>query len=121
MGAVDFESHGTGETVAEAYDTCVKNAQHDYGHAGYTGTIAEKDGYHLIAVPDGFTHDDMITALESATWGDEPSPCWAAYIRLVGAARAKCDAAIYDDKWGPCIAMAMPEANTWCFAGYASS
>jgi hypothetical protein len=122
MGAVDFESHADGETVGAAYDTAVTDAQYDYGHAGYTGTIAEKDGYYLVGVPLGHTHGDMIDAMSRAAYGEEITPTWAAFIANVGETEAGHVAAVYDDKWGPCIAMRMQgHPSRWCFAGYASS
>jgi hypothetical protein len=122
MGAEQFEQHAGGETVAQAFDTAVKDAQYDYGHSGYSGTIAEKPGYHLIGVPVGFTHNDMIDAMSRALYGEEITPAWAAFIANVGESEAARVAEIFDEKWGPCIAMRMQgHPNRWCFAGYASS
>ena len=48
MGGTTFSCTANGETVREAYDKAVEQAQWEYGHAGYTGTIAECDGYVVI-------------------------------------------------------------------------
>ncbi len=122
MGAEAFESHADGATVAKAFDTAVTDAQYDYGHAGYTGTIAEKQGYYVIQLPLNYTHDDLIDGMERAAYGDEITPAWAAFIKAQGTQAAERAASIYNDKWGQCIAMRMQgHPNRWCFAGYASS
>jgi hypothetical protein len=53
MGAQTFMSRAVGKTAREAFDAAVAEAQYDYGHRGYTGTIAEKDSFRMIDVPDG--------------------------------------------------------------------
>jgi hypothetical protein len=96
MGAQEFTHQAKGKTAREAFANAVRQAQHDYGHAGYTGTIAEKNSFVLIPVPDG----------------EEP----------VGFAN---DLLAYDDervsdKWGPagCVEVAPGE---FYFFGWASS
>jgi hypothetical protein len=122
MGAEAFQTGAHGKTMDEAFNTAVNDAAYDYGHAGYTGTIAEKQGYYLIGVPQGFNHDDMIEGMERAAYGDFITPAWEAFIKTQGAQEAERAASIYNDKWGQCIAMRMQgHPNRWCFAGYASS
>lgn len=96
MGANTFETTATGATAKAAFDAATAQARHDYGHAGYTGTIAEKTAFTLIAVPEG----------------EEPA---AFARRLVD----DCDPRV-DDKWGPagCVKIADGE---WLFFGWASS
>lgn len=48
MGADTFFASAQGQTAKEAFDAAVKQAQYDYGHAGYTGTIAEKSEFVMI-------------------------------------------------------------------------
>lgn len=48
MGAERFEDIGTGETAEEAFRLLVDEAGWENGHGGYTGTIAEKDGFVLF-------------------------------------------------------------------------
>ena len=43
MGACEFVHYEDGADVNRAFWKAVAKAQYDYGHAGYTGTIAEKD------------------------------------------------------------------------------
>ena len=41
MGADTFFDEGHGKSAKLAFDAAVAQAEWDYGHAGYTGTIAE--------------------------------------------------------------------------------
>ena len=52
MGAEFFYGFGEGETIDKAFRNLVKEAKLDYGRRGYTGTIAEKDSYHLWNLSD---------------------------------------------------------------------
>lgn len=53
MGAETFFTESSGKTAKEAFDAAVEQAAYDYGHSGYTGTIAEKDCFVMIKVPEG--------------------------------------------------------------------
>jgi hypothetical protein len=48
MGAESFANYGTGATVQEAFGAVTQQARYEYGHGGYTGTIAEKRSFHLL-------------------------------------------------------------------------
>lgn len=52
MGASSFSVRAKGKTAAEAFNTAVQDALYAYGHDGYTGSIAEKNSYKMISVPD---------------------------------------------------------------------
>lgn len=52
MGAASFIVSGKGTTAQEAFDLLVKDARHEYGHRGYTGTIAEKNSFIMLEYPD---------------------------------------------------------------------
>lgn len=122
MGAAQFESHGNGKSVHEAFNECVRRSEYDYGHAGYTGTIAEKEGYVLIDVPNGYTCDQVVEGLEDTMWETKPAAAWQAFIDRHGEGEAARIASIYHDKWGPAVAMALEgHDNCWLFTGYASS
>lgn len=45
MGASEFFNSASGKTVAEAFRNVTEDARYEYGHGGYTGTIAEKNDY----------------------------------------------------------------------------
>jgi hypothetical protein len=51
MGASTFEDYAWGKTPQEAFSIAVTDAAHEYGHGGYTGTIAEKSEFVMIPVP----------------------------------------------------------------------
>ncbi|MGW5267165.1 hypothetical protein ACWEQ4_00805 [Rhodococcus sp. NPDC003994] len=98
MGAVDFTASAAGKTVEEAFAAATEQARYDYGHAGYTGTIAEKHSFTVIER----TPQDPAAAAELA-WKliDDDDP------RI-------------HNKWGPAGAIAVTE-NRWLFFGFASS
>ena len=102
MGADVFFTRASGKTAQDAFDEAVRRARHDYGHAGYTGSIAEKDGYAMIAVPEG---------AKVSSFAD----------RLID----ECDPRV-DDKWGPagCIHIETDSESgmkEFLFFGWASS
>lgn len=96
MGGQIFSSVGKGKTIDEAFRASVESAKYEYGHGGYTGTIAEKHGYVLVSVPTG----------------QEPK----AYAKSLLEAH---DERVYD-KWGPAVAVELREGE-WLFFGLASS
>lgn len=96
MGACTFYTEQEGPNAKAAFEDAVDQAQYDYGHAGYTGTIAEKGDFVMISLPEG--KDPYDYADELIANGDR---------RI-------------DDKWGPagCIKM---EEGKYLFFGWASS
>jgi hypothetical protein len=116
MGAEWFNQTGRGASVAEAFDSAKKKAQYDYGHAGYTGSLAEKDTF--LEVREGVVLESRQAAeavaaqyLDGRSASGDPLP----------------RAAEVDDKWGPAGAVEYidPEADegqrTWLFFGWAAS
>ena len=51
MGSSDFFDTACAKTAKEAFNQLVEGARYDYGHAGYTGTIAEKSNFIEIPLP----------------------------------------------------------------------
>jgi hypothetical protein len=49
MGACDFTNYVENTDVSKAFDIAHENAQHEHGHGGYSGSIAEKDGYTVLS------------------------------------------------------------------------
>lgn len=47
MGAERFDNYANGTDAQRTFDAAREKAQYNYGHAGYTGTIAEKDSFEL--------------------------------------------------------------------------
>ena len=55
MGAADFFTTARGKTAQEAFGAALDEARHMFGRGGYTGTIAEKDGFKMVSVPPGWS------------------------------------------------------------------
>ena len=53
MGADVFHTRGRGKNAQEAFDDAVDQACYDFGHQGYTGSIAEKSSFVKIPLPEG--------------------------------------------------------------------
>ena len=104
MGAETFKTVGHGATANEAFDAAVSQAQYDHGHAGYTGTIAEKDEFSVISDSDG-TSPEEANALADKLMDEQDE-------RI-------------DDKWGPAGAIRFEAPGDmrqwWLFFGWASS
>jgi len=96
MGANSFTARSKGKTAKAAFDAAVEQALYDYGHAGYTGSIAEKESFVMIELPEGTKSEEFVEKLIHD--GDK---------RI-------------NDKWGPagCIKLSK---NEFLFFGWASS
>lgn len=96
MGAENFGCTASGETAQEAFDNAREDAYYENGHGGYTGTIAEKQSFVIITVPNGMDPREYADKLVDD--GDR---------RI-------------DDKWGPagCVALG---GGKYYFFGWASS
>lgn len=68
MGGESFINTAWGKTAEEAFRKVVQQAQYDYGHAGYTGTIAEKVTFVMIPLPE---HKDPIDFANDMINNDE--------------------------------------------------
>lgn len=113
MGATTFHVTSDLEDAKEAFLEARDNALWEYGHGGYTGTIAEKPGYQVFVLPEGKTVADVLRAIHDVTFdptaGSMKVPDWLP--------RGLYET--YDDKWGD--AVAIREDGTWHFMGWASS
>jgi hypothetical protein len=115
MGAEEFETTGIGDTAGKAFSNAVGEARYEYGHGGYTGTIAEKSDFVEATYTNG-NEDvwDLVEYIKDAAGGDiaaVPTQYrdWAAkYARY------------YDDKWGPAVCLHIKD-NQYLFIGWASS
>lgn len=96
MGAEIFVTESSGKTAREAFSDAVDSATKYYGIQGYTGSIAEKDSFVMINVPE-----------------DEAPHKYAMKLMDEGDERI-------DDKWGPagCIQIGK---DSYLFFGWASS
>lgn len=136
MGATNFADDNFGKTVGEAYRKQVDSDCYNFGHSGYTGTLAEKDGYVLIDRPPRVRADrlgDLIFDAEQwMFWLDTGEKYRHAYIKP----KAKCKKAwarlnecypprgfkqgvmdardicvTYGEKWGPALAVELSPAE----------
>lgn len=96
MGADVFYHTAPGKTAREAFNKAKEEAYYDCGHGGYTGTIAEKNGYVIIECPEG---------TPPAEYAD----------MLIEEADARVD-----DKWGPAGCIKVKDGY-YLFFGWASS
>ncbi|MET9403947.1 hypothetical protein [Kitasatospora sp. NPDC002965] len=48
MGAERFTTYQDGIDVTQAFRDAVEDARYEYGHRGYTGTIAEKEDWQTV-------------------------------------------------------------------------
>lgn len=95
MGATTFYTKAKGKTADEAFRTAVDDALYKYGHAGYTGTIAEKRSFVMIASPntaDPVEYADMLLERRDSR---------------------------VDDKWGPAGCIRVSDGE-YLFFGWAS-
>lgn len=100
MGASEFVSVAKGKTAKAAFKVAVDEAAYDHGHAGYTGTIAEKSEFVLISNKRAETVKEACDLAEQLiSEGDER----------------------VDDKWGPAGCIRVGDSDTYVFFGWASS
>lgn len=127
MGASTFQDMAFGKTCHEAFRSCVEDAKWNYGHGGYTGTIAEKGNYVEFKCPPRVKYQTMLN------WAAD----WDAPTNENHQALKDQMQSIYNDKWGPAVAIKLGPAQekefrknhglerrkggVWLFCGYASS
>lgn len=95
MGATTFCNRESGASALEAFKAAREEALYDHGHSGYSGTIAEKSKFVMIALPEG--EDAMTYAWKLIDEGDPR----------------------VDDKWGPAGCIDEGDGN-YLFFGWAS-
>ncbi len=96
MGSAVFTTIAKGGDAREAFISAVREAQYECGHGGYTGTIAEKHSFNVIALKEG---------LEPREYARE----------LIDNRDSRID-----DKWGPAGCFELGEGR-YFFFGWASS
>lgn len=106
MGAEFFVNRGTHTSAKELFKALKDDAEYDYGHAGYTGTIAEKDDFVMIDAPE-------IMAASKA------GAKWDTIRTLIETKYQYTDDPRVNDKWGPAGCIQIND-NEWVFFGWAS-
>lgn len=104
MGATTFATSTSGADATEAFHTAKEQAYYDHGHAGYTGTIAEKPGFFMLT-------DDPVTIekaeeMEQLYLNEDPSLPDHIVARVA-------------DKWGDAACIPIDD-GTFFFFGWAS-
>jgi hypothetical protein len=125
MGATTFLTYSHGRDVGEAFRRAAEEAGWQYGHGGYTGTIAEKSGWVLFELPPRWTVEKMIDLAQRLTDAsreheDAADGVLGGWVNEVALRKAERDlarvrraagphlerfAAVYNDKWGPAAAV----------------
>ena len=100
MGAEQFAHFSRGKTAKEAFDRAVEDALYDYGHSGYTGTIAEKSEFTMIE------QESSVKTLNEA--------------EEIANKLMELDDPRIDDKWGPAGCIKIKDGG-FLFFGWASS
>lgn len=110
MGAEQFTTRAKGKTAKEAFNAAREAAAWEYGHGGYTGSIAEKHEFRMVPVPTGE---------EPAAFVNRVMTEYVDSDEFAGALQPKTPG-FWDDKWGPagCVSTGPEE---WLFFGWASS
>lgn len=107
MGACEFSTTAKGKTAKEAFRNAVEDARHEHGHGGYSGTIAEKHDFTMIAPP--VTRAECVSDMDFENKAQE----------FADSLLSNDDHRVAD-KWGPagCIQI---RSDTFLFFGVASS
>lgn len=110
MGAEQFTVIREGDTANAAFLEARDDAAWDHGHGGYTGTIAEKDGFTLFHPAPGFNPEEV---MDDIARGD-----FDAVEKALGS-RAQEAIDTFDNKWGDAVCIPLGE-NRFFFGGWAS-
>ncbi|MFI6469808.1 hypothetical protein ACIBL5_06020 [Streptomyces sp. NPDC050516] len=51
MGAIDFYTIATGDSLQDTFERAREDAAHEHGRGGYSGTVHEKDSVMLFDEP----------------------------------------------------------------------
>lgn len=108
MGAQDFIEFANGDNMAKAFNEAVEQAAYDYGHSGYTGSIAEKSDFIEYRVDGDLTDKEAMVLADRLMNLDDPDPRIAKFADKI------------DDKWGPAGGFRIRD-GFYGFVGWASS
>ena len=130
MGGCDFwADHRGEEDASKAFHAAVEEAQYEYGHGGYTGTIAEMHEFVVVTPPANvdarllaqFIHESDYKLISRKPEGLSATE-QVFYDSLPDGFKPKLRhlAEVHSDKWGPCLAIKIAP-KWWAFFGWASS
>ena len=112
MSAEVFSQVATGKTAREAFGNASEAAAWDHGHAGYTGTIAEKPGFVEFQIRADANPVEFMDAL--LEWDET-----AVRAMLVNPDQTESALTTFDDKWDDAVAVKYKDEQ-WLFGGWAS-
>ena len=101
MGASDFIEYAENPILTEAFAQATEEARYSFGHAGYTGTIAEKSS--VVRVSSPLSEDDAVALANKMLSEDDER---------------------ISDKWGPAGAIPVERDGQtvgWVLFGWASA
>lgn len=110
MGADSFRNVAHGKTAKEAFNSAVEHAAWEHGHGGYSGTIAEKSSFTVIAKAD-----PLQIGVDPMTAKDRLEQAYALSDKLMDSRDPRII-----DKWGRAGCIDVGE-GTYLFFGWASS
>jgi len=101
MAATTFTVTSKGKTAQEAFEEAVEQARYRDGNGGYSGTIAEKSSFRMVAGVEGLV---KLSEADKRQLADSMLDDRRSWI---------------DDKWAPagCIALGNEQ---WLFFGWAN-
>ncbi len=125
MGAEEFFVQARGATPELAFSQAHEQAAYDYGHAGYTGTIAEKPGFRLFGHAEGIDAAQLENAVQHVV---DCSPCGDLLPGNLKGILTEEFVELYQHKWEAacCIELdrgdeSEKELRLFAFMGWASS
>lgn len=105
MGGHDFECTAQGKTAKEAYKNAVEQAEYDYGHEAYNGTISTTDGFKMMPPMEIVHQTTGGSCRRMETAGEH-------MLRVLN----------HTEKWGKAACWPDPhDPALWHFAGWAAS
>lgn len=116
MGAHSFVEGGHGGSPDRVFWHLVQSALKLHGRDGYTGTIAEKHEFTIHFPPPGVEPLEFARDLDANSW--ERAIDLAKYGSDDGFQIAS---RVFDDKWGPAVAIPGSHPGDWIFCGLASA
>ena len=116
MGATNYITVSKGKNAKEAFESARSQAQWDYGHGGYTGTIAEKDSFVQFQRPAGTRQATIKHIVEGIAGPDEEITKLAKKYPKFPIRKML---QVWDDKWGPSACMEL-KPKVYIFFGMAS-
>ena len=111
MGAQQFFDTAKGKTPRDAFKNAHDDACYEYGHGGYSGTLAEKGGHTMSNKPDGISGSDWADMVDEFLVEDTDQEHYQ---------QLKKDSKVYEDKWGDALCIKNGDGD-YIFCGCASS